>query len=198
MCASGSGSATIGSCAGPAAGAGATATAGASTSSPPPPSPPDERKCARTLFARSSSRALECDFLSCTPIVGRKSMTALLFTSSSRASSLIRIELICPLTASDYQTTRRVRIVQSRSGTVPSLRGTPPDLLGHRQAGIRSALSRPKSRLGFNPIPEPGDFMGGLLSLLSFAPLPRLTQLGIRDALPPAHRPSLPRPRQTG
>src|SRR5947209_7638644 len=51
-------------------------------------------KWARTFSATSSSRALECDFLSVTPISERKSKMALLLTSSSRASSLIRIDSI--------------------------------------------------------------------------------------------------------
>src|SRR5947207_13921216 len=47
-------------------------------------------KCLRTLSASSCSSELEWLFFSVTPMVGRKSSTALLLTSSSRAKSLMR------------------------------------------------------------------------------------------------------------
>ena len=56
-----------------------------------PAEPPSPRKCARTLSARSSSKALEWDFLSGMPISAKYSRTTLLFTSNSRANSLILI-----------------------------------------------------------------------------------------------------------
>jgi hypothetical protein len=77
-------------------GSGAEA-AGASSAAAPDSS---MRKCSRTLSATSSSMALECECLSVTPISGRKSKMARLFTSSSRARSLIRILLISPLYSS--------------------------------------------------------------------------------------------------
>jgi hypothetical protein len=48
-------------------------------------------KCARTRTASSTSMELECVFFSVTPTSGSTSRMALLFTSSSRAKSLIRI-----------------------------------------------------------------------------------------------------------
>ncbi len=56
---------------------------------PPPPDCP--AKYARTFAASSSSIELEWVFFSVTPTFGRTSRIALLFTSSSRAKSLIRI-----------------------------------------------------------------------------------------------------------
>src|SRR2546423_11345141 len=47
-------------------------------------------KCLRTLSASSCSSELEWLFFSVTPMLGRKSSTALLLTSSSRAKSLMR------------------------------------------------------------------------------------------------------------
>jgi hypothetical protein len=66
-------------------GAGAAASAGAASSVA------SARKCARTLSASASSRALECECLSVIPISGRYSRITLLFTSNSRARSLMRI-----------------------------------------------------------------------------------------------------------
>ena len=51
---------------------------------------------ARTRAASSSSSELECVFFSVTPTASRTSRMALLFTSSSRARSLIRTLLIRP------------------------------------------------------------------------------------------------------
>jgi hypothetical protein len=56
----------------------------------------DERMCTRTFSASCSSRELECVFFSVTPTIGSVSRIALLFTSSSRARSLIRTLLIRP------------------------------------------------------------------------------------------------------
>jgi ABC-type sugar transport system permease subunit len=53
-------------------------------------------KCARTRSASSSSSELEWVFFSVTPTVVSTSRMALLFTSSSRAKSLIRTLLIRP------------------------------------------------------------------------------------------------------
>ena len=55
---------------------------------------PSKPKWRRTAAATSSSSELECVFLSCTPNSGNKSRIRLGFTSSSRASSLIRILLM--------------------------------------------------------------------------------------------------------
>ena len=48
-------------------------------------------KCFRASSACSRSSELECVFFSVTPISGRNSIRTFAFTSSSRASSLIRI-----------------------------------------------------------------------------------------------------------
>jgi hypothetical protein len=56
----------------------------------------DERRYTRTFSASCSSRELECVFFSVTPTNGSVSRIALLFTSSSRARSLIRTLLIRP------------------------------------------------------------------------------------------------------
>ncbi len=56
----------------------------------------EPRKCARTFSASCSSRELECVFFSVTPTSVSASRTALLFTSSSLARSLIRTLLIRP------------------------------------------------------------------------------------------------------
>jgi hypothetical protein len=56
----------------------------------------EERRYARTFSASCSSRELECVFFSVTPTSGSVSSIALLFTSSSRARSLIRTLLIRP------------------------------------------------------------------------------------------------------
>src|ERR1700691_4614416 len=53
-------------------------------------------KCWRTRSASSSSSELECVFFSVTPTAVKESRIALLFTSSSRARSLIRTLLIRP------------------------------------------------------------------------------------------------------
>ena len=55
-----------------------------------------ERMYTRTFSASCSSRELECVFFSVTPTNGSVSSMALLFTSSSRARSLIRTLLIRP------------------------------------------------------------------------------------------------------
>lgn len=60
-----------------------------------PPSA-EERMYTRTFSASCSSRELECVFFSVTPTNGSVSRIALLFTSSSRARSLIRTLLIRP------------------------------------------------------------------------------------------------------
>ena len=54
------------------------------------------RICARTRSASSTSMELECVFFSVTPTSVRASRIALLFTSSSRANSLMRTVLIRP------------------------------------------------------------------------------------------------------
>jgi hypothetical protein len=51
-------------------------------------------RCARTFSASSASMELECVFFSVTPTATRASRMDLLFTSSSRAKSLIRTLLI--------------------------------------------------------------------------------------------------------
>jgi hypothetical protein len=56
----------------------------------------EERRYTRTFSASWSSRELECVFFSVTPTSGSVSRMALLFTSSSRARSLIRTLLIRP------------------------------------------------------------------------------------------------------
>jgi len=56
----------------------------------------EERMYTRTFSASCSSRELECVFFSVTPTSGSVSRIALLFTSSSRARSLIRTLLIRP------------------------------------------------------------------------------------------------------
>ena len=56
----------------------------------------EERRYTRTFSASCSSRELECVFFSVTPTSGSVSRMALLFTSSSRARSLIRTLLIRP------------------------------------------------------------------------------------------------------
>ncbi len=58
--------------------------------------PSEERIYTRTFSASFSSRELECVFFSVTPTSGSVSNIALLFTSSSRARSLIRTLLIRP------------------------------------------------------------------------------------------------------
>src|SRR6202021_4327320 len=63
---------------------------------PAPFLPPVRWKCWRTRSASSSSSELECVFLSVTPTDVKESTIALLFTSSSRARSLIRTLLIRP------------------------------------------------------------------------------------------------------
>jgi hypothetical protein len=57
---------------------------------------PAERMYTRTFSASCSSRELECVFFSVTPTSGSVSRIALLFTSSSRARSLMRTLLIRP------------------------------------------------------------------------------------------------------
>lgn len=61
-----------------------------------PPCLPPRLKCTRTRSASSSSKELECVFFSVTPTSVSTSRIALLFTSSSRARSLIRTLLIRP------------------------------------------------------------------------------------------------------
>ena len=61
-----------------------------------PPALPPRLKCVRTRSASSSSSELECVFFSVTPTSVSTSKIALLFTSSSRARSLIRTLLIRP------------------------------------------------------------------------------------------------------
>jgi len=56
----------------------------------------EERMYTRTFSASCSSRELECVFFSVTPTTASVSRIALLFTSSSRARSLIRTLLIRP------------------------------------------------------------------------------------------------------
>src|SRR5580704_18130989 len=56
----------------------------------------EERRYTRTFSASCSSKELECVFFSVTPTSGSVSSMALLFTSSSRARSLIRTLLIRP------------------------------------------------------------------------------------------------------
>jgi hypothetical protein len=63
---------------------------------PAPFLPPVRWKCWRTRSASSSSSELECVFFSVTPTAVKESRIALLFTSSSRAKSLIRTLLIRP------------------------------------------------------------------------------------------------------
>jgi hypothetical protein len=58
--------------------------------------PSAERMYTRTFSASCSSRELECVFFSVTPTIGSVSRMALLFTSSSRARSLMRTLLIRP------------------------------------------------------------------------------------------------------
>ena len=53
-----------------------------------------EEKCPLIFSARSSSMALEWERLSLIPIVGKKSMIVFAFTSSSLASSLMRIKTL--------------------------------------------------------------------------------------------------------
>jgi hypothetical protein len=55
---------------------------------------PPRLKCVRTRSASSASSELECVFFSVTPTSVSTSRIALLFTSSSRAKSLIRTLLI--------------------------------------------------------------------------------------------------------
>jgi hypothetical protein len=62
----------------------------------PAPFFPLRWKCWRTRSASSSSSELECVFFSVTPTAVRASRIALLFTSNSRARSLIRTLLIRP------------------------------------------------------------------------------------------------------
>lgn len=62
----------------------------------PPPLFPPRRTAARTRSASSASSELECVFFSVTPATVSTSRIALLFTSSSRAKSLIRTLLIRP------------------------------------------------------------------------------------------------------
>jgi hypothetical protein len=59
-----------------------------------PPGLPPLLKCVRTRSASSASSELECVFFSVTPTSVSTSKIALLFTSSSRAKSLIRTLLI--------------------------------------------------------------------------------------------------------
>ena len=61
-----------------------------------PPALPPRLKCVRTRSASSNSKELECVFFSVTPTSVSTSKIALLFTSSSRARSLIRTLLIRP------------------------------------------------------------------------------------------------------
>lgn len=63
----------------------------------PVASPPSCPSICRILRATSSSIELECVFFSDTPNSGRRSMIRCGLTSNSRASSLIRILLICRL-----------------------------------------------------------------------------------------------------
>ena len=63
---------------------------------PPPPRLPPRVSAARTRSASSASSELECVFFSVTPTAVSTSRMALLFTSSSRAKSLIRTLLIRP------------------------------------------------------------------------------------------------------
>src|SRR5690242_5486687 len=74
-------------------------------------SPP--RKYARTFSAASSSSELECDFFSVMPTFGRLSRIVRLFTSSSLASSLIRILPISPLSEKLYAVTPEERATRS-------------------------------------------------------------------------------------
>jgi len=76
---------------------GAGPTAGCSAASGRAGSPVDTSwpKCFRTSRAMLSSIELECVFFSVTPNCGSTSRTALFGTSSSRASSLMRIMLSC-------------------------------------------------------------------------------------------------------
>ena len=60
------------------------------------PALPPRLKCPRTRSASSASSELECVFFSVTPTSVSTSKIALLFTSSSRARSLIRTLLIRP------------------------------------------------------------------------------------------------------
>jgi ABC-type sugar transport system permease subunit len=62
----------------------------------PAPFLPVRWKCRRTRSASSASNELEWVFFSVTPTAVRESRIALLFTSSSRAKSLIRTLLIRP------------------------------------------------------------------------------------------------------
>jgi hypothetical protein len=62
----------------------------------PEDEPSEERMYTRTFSASCSSRELECVFFSVTPTSGSVSRMARLFTSSSRARSLIRTLLIRP------------------------------------------------------------------------------------------------------
>jgi hypothetical protein len=66
----------------------------ASEAEDPPPSPPCSATRRRTSRTTSSSSELEWVFLSATPSTGRRSRITLGLTSSSRASSLMRILLI--------------------------------------------------------------------------------------------------------
>jgi hypothetical protein len=86
-----------GSAAGAGAGSSTTDTSGSGSScalegAAPLPLPPAKRR--RTSSATSSSSELECVFLSLTPSSGNSSRMTFGLTSSSRASSLIRILLI--------------------------------------------------------------------------------------------------------
>src|SRR6201996_2854822 len=79
---------------------------------PAPFLPPVRWKCWRTRSASSSSSELECVFFSVTPTCVRASRIALLFTSSSRAKSLIRTLLIRPFVS--YPTPFRFSSASSR------------------------------------------------------------------------------------
>jgi hypothetical protein len=72
------------------------ASASARAAADAPPALPPRLKCARTRSASSNSKELECVFFSVTPTSVSTSRIALLFTSSSRARSLIRTLLIRP------------------------------------------------------------------------------------------------------
>jgi len=69
---------------------------GAASAREPPGAAFPRWRWARTRAASSSSSELECVFFSVTPTASRTSRMALLFTSSSRARSLIRTLLIRP------------------------------------------------------------------------------------------------------
>ncbi len=82
-------------CAGSAEGAGGGAAAGASGAAGPAGTAPAPSRRALTRFASSSSIELECVFFPVMPSSGRTSRMTPGLTSSSRASSLMRILLMC-------------------------------------------------------------------------------------------------------